>query len=939
MVENINAIRSMISDGISLIPVRGVDGGKRPYGKWKGEDGEVIPNLSFEELIKSIDFYSEKYGNCENVAIRTGKLSSGVVCIDVDTKHKKGFGAIILDDLRNIYPDIYLKLRIDKTPSGGYHFYYRVGGYESRIGGLVSMPQLASRLASDEELKIDPKRKKFNFLEFKSDGGLSHCYPSKNYLRIKESGSLVSFKEADYDLVGGACVGILSLEDHNNLISHCRLYDEIIEVKESKIKGNVENLYSENPFEHFNKSNEGARVLYDEGWSLFGTHGKFERYQRPGKKDKEIGATFNLETRIYRIFTTNADIEARGFTPAGLLNHFKFNGDFGQLYHYLVAKGFGKLKPSIEKNIVKNAVRSGSSLPQNVSESGKREYTEKVEKQKEKYQYGIFWEALEDGGYRISREFIYRVGRDMGFRSFKDRPVLIDGYIVRNVDERYFFDKIKDYIIYGSFGWKTKVVQLESVAVVSDCELEGFDNIGGFDLDNMGACEDLKLENLLEKELNDTDVRLLDAYESFLQNSGKFTLSRLPILDTSSMLKSGKRVSYKFYKNCYVKIDEDSRESVSYENMNYLIWDTEIINREFEFISNSSEFVDSKVKESLYYQFVNNAIGWSEYLTRCIGFCAHDYRDEESYFILCSEKMENPNEGGGSGKNIFCNLFKQITSVKVSASAMVKKDNQFLQSWNYQRLFVLADLQKKFDWEFFKEIINGEGSVRKLYKDEFDVGIHDMPKFIGSTNFSFDILEPGIRRRVRQIEFSDYYIKRDGVSTVTGKRFPTASKDDVGDWDENEFRCFDNIMISCIQAYLKGKCRIEEAKMSDSGWSKQFELKFTHLYDFFREKKDEWLFLKQVPNKLFNEHYDLFLRENNINKRLSSHTINIALTEYFSHYSVDFKYKFKRVDGSYSDGIIWRDHLKNLVRGRLFGIQDKERDEDDSPNVYEQAPF
>jgi hypothetical protein len=913
MIKNLNALRSLINDGISLIPVKGASGSKRPFGEWGDK-----PTLTLKQLLDSFEFYENKYKEpVDNVAIRTGAWSNGAVCIDVDTKHKEGFGAIILNDFRNLYPDVYTRLRIDKTPSGGLHFYYRIADYQ-KVAGL---PQMAGRKATDEELRNSPKRKEYWYLEFKAEGGLSHCYPSEGYIRTKESGSNEAYDGNDMPL------GILTVEEHQCLIATCKLYNEIVKIETSKIKGNVENLYSENPFEHFNKSEAGARVLYDEGWGLFSTVGKFERYQRPGKKDKEISATFNLESRIYRIFTTNADIDARGFTPAGMLCHFKFNNDFQQLYQYLVASGYGKLKPSIEKNIIKNAVRAGIPIQGNISDAGKREYQEKVEKQKEKYQYGIFWEVNEEtGAYRISREYMYRVGRDMGFRSFKEKPVLIDGYIVRSVEDRYFFDKLKDYIIYGTMGWKTQTPS-PSESIVQP-ETEDVSENFVFDLDDISAAHELKMENLLEKELNDTDIKLLDAYESFLQNSGKFTLSRLPLLDTSAMLKATKRVSYKFYQNCYIKITEDGKEKISYENMQYLIWDTEIINRKFEFI-------DEKIyKDSIYYQFVNNAIGWSNYVAKCVGFMAHDYRDEEAYFILATEKMENPNEGGGSGKNIFCNLFRRITSVKVSPGSMIKKDNQFLQSWNYQRIFVLADLPKKFDYEFFKEIVNGEASVRKLYKDEFDVGIHDMPKFIGSTNFSFDIMEPGIRRRVRALEFGDYYIKLDGVSSATGKRFPTSSEpDDIGDWDEIDFMCFDNIMINCIQIYLKGKCRIEEQELSNTGWMKQFELKYTHLFDFFNQNIEQFKYMQRVDLNTFNYAYETFKRDNSIKTGLSGHRINEALVEYCKHHNINFAYRKKKKNGEWSDGLSWRDDRGITVRGRIF----IEKVLDDQPE--EDSPF
>ena len=241
---------------------------------------------------------------------------------------------------------------------------------------------------------------------------------------------------------------------------------------------------------------------------------------------------------------------------------------------------------------------------------------------------------------------------------------------------------------------------------------------------------------------------------------------------------------------------------------------------------------------------------------------------------------------------------------------MIKFDNNLLQSWDGQRIFCLSDIPKKFEIIFFKDIITGNAVVNKKYINEYAVSIEDMCKIIGSSNYSFDDADPGIKRRVRALEFTDYYTLRGGVKKETGKMFPK-------DWVENDYLEFDNIMISCIQEYLYAENVIELKEMSDSGWIKQFEFKYSYLHDFIRDNINSWIKLGRVSNEVFNSDYSTFIFENNLGKKMSSHTINKALEDYCHHYKIQIQIRKKGKNGE-DEGIVWKNEGKT-IRGRLFG--------------------
>ncbi len=235
-----------------------------------------------------------------------------------------------------MFPEIFEKLEIDRTPSGGLHFYYKLD-----VGKGNDFPRsfnIASRYSTEEELLERKDLKTRCFLEFKAEGGLSQCFPSKGYTKIKRSG-----------------FALISNDEHQQIMSLCYLYNQVIKEVPIKRKESRDNIYNdgETPFDCFNKSDEASNVLIELGWNFFKSNGIYDHYIKPGNKKKNVGASFNKETKNYKVFTSNSELDQRNYNPSSLLCFEKFNNDWSLLASYLVAKGYGKLKSHIEKSEVK----------------------------------------------------------------------------------------------------------------------------------------------------------------------------------------------------------------------------------------------------------------------------------------------------------------------------------------------------------------------------------------------------------------------------------------------------------------------------------------------------------------------------------------------------------------------------------------------------------
>lgn len=810
-------VNQLLSEGVNLIAVRDKDeidkkgvlrNAKTPFWDWKRYQAEKITP---EELAKQMT-----KNNTEAVAMVCGRVSGNLEIIDIDSKFKPGIDALLFADLYALYPDVFKALRINRTPSGGYHIIYRIKDHEA---------QGNQKLAGYK----DEAGKSINFIETRGEGGFALAPPSMGY----------TVHQAN-------AIPLLTWEDRCSIIALCQSYTEIVkEVKPLRVTANSE-YYSQNPWEDYANSEAGANVLLQYGWRVEGENSRFVWFTRPDKK-KGVSASYNKEKRVFYFFTSSTEFEpSKGYFAGSILAMLQFGNDTKATFKHLVDSGYGKIKRNVEKKIVENAAKKGFELPANVSDSGKKEFVEVKAKLEEIHPYGTFWEYSEDGKLQINRAKVYEIAHALGFRKWLNQLVKIVGHEVYLLEESMWFDELSQYIK-----------------------------------------EDDKEER----------YRILNAYEAFLQKSGSFSISRMRELDKKLILNSTKTVSYKFFLNGFLEITAKDYVLLPYTDLDgRLIWNDSIIQREFMEVEN--------IDKSLYWQYLENAVGVDDNLLQIIGFYLHDYKDETlGYIGVMVEQVANPEDGGGAGKNVFASLLRLGTSLKSIPASQVKFDDKLLSSWNMEKVFSISDAPRDTDYAFLKDLSTGEGSWKKLFKDPVTVPCDLMPKFLLSTNFSYELSDGGLKRRIVPIEFTDFYTTRGGIDVVHGKHFPN-------EWPQEEFSAFDNIMVEAIMMFLKSGCKIKPKDLTASGWEKRFRQTHNEMtFLFIEENWSDWISRGSISTVEFNEAYDSFLLENGVNLRFrkSSTMMNRALQEYSKHNGVFFNPK-----------AVFRPIGLSSVKGRTF---------------------
>lgn len=794
-------VEKLLEEGISVIPVRDKDDdsgiAKSPFKTWK--------KYQEQRITKEVLWYEMKHFNTCAIGILGGRVSGNLYIIDIDVKYKPGIDALLFQDLKKLYPDVFEKLRIHKSPSGGYHIIYRC---EREVEGNL---KLAGRPATEQELKERPKNKVYNFLETRGEGGYVLAPPSMGYKVVKDNP-----------------IAVLTLAEHQSIINLCRSYNEIVKIEKTyKPTKAEESYYDENPFDDFNNRCDPSALMSELGWQELDKHSdRFIWFTRPGKS-KGISMSFNLQKRVFFCFTASMELEENhGYTPSNLVSTILHGGDKKKTYAWLVQHRYGKVKPKIEAKQVKQKILKGEAIPANFSEEARTLAATQAEELQELHPYGIFWEPDEEGKILISREALYQVANGLGFRFYEGQLFqVIDKFIYKR-NERFFFDTVKNYI----------------------------------------------------KE-NDGDLYedICNSYESFIQKNGKFSIERLQLLLDTEIVVDTRTTCNKFFLNGFLEIDAESASFRAYSELNGLVFYERVQHRFYAYGA-----------ESIYKDFLQKATGITDHIKKTIGFLAHEYKDETmAYIIVLTETCPDPKQGGGSGKNVFCELLKYTTSYAGKPGTRAKFDEKFFQSWNGERVFAISDIDKDFDFSVLKEAASGSIIVKKLWVNETIQSANKSPKLIVLTNFSYEISDGGLKRRIIPIEFSDFFTNAGGLDVHYGKHFPN-------DWSETDWNGYDTFISECVQLWLRTGRKLSSVELSETGWEKQFKHEYSVvIYDLINEYWKTWTRAEEgvVTNEDFKTHLETYYVANSIsvNHRPSVVKINRAIEAYAKKHGYVFE--------------------------------------------------
>jgi hypothetical protein len=293
-----------------------------------------------------------------------------------------------------------------------------------------------------------------------------------------------------------------------------------------------------------------------------------------------------------------------------------------------------------------------------------------------------------------------------------------------------------------------------------------------------------------------------------------FVQTFLEFLETRELefLRDTKEKGFLFFSNCFVEISSNRINVKRYEELEGFIWDKQVINKRLNLVKNESEFEI----------FVKNICKNDEQrilsLRSAIGYLLHNYKDSTNAkaVIFLDEKLSD-GAYGRSGKGLVAQAIGKLRkTIRLDG-----RNFNFSKSFSFQSVTLdtaiieFNDVTKKFNFDKLFSIITDDITVEKKNQNEIIIPFHQSPKIIISTNYTIEGSDDSTMDRQFVIEFSDHYNKIHRPIDEFGHRF-------YDEWSNEEWNCFLNYMIGCLQLYLcKGliQCshiNLEKKKLIDS---------------------------------------------------------------------------------------------------------------------------
>lgn len=766
----------------------------------------IMPWKEYQERIATIDELTEQFSHpkAKGLAVICGNVSLNLEVIDIDLKND------ITDDLMERLVDsipnvIFAKLWQVKTKSGGFHLYYRCGAIEGN-------QKLASRPATNEELKENPHVKQVVLIETRGNGGYVIAPPTEGYTKINE------FQ-----------INVITPEERDILLEICRSFDEIAEVVQlPRTVTETATTMGKTSWDDYNERGDVVALLQEHGWSFVKHQGERTYLKRPGKTDSIVSGDYHSGMNLFKVFTTSTQFEVgKGYKPFAVYTILRHNGNFSEAAKQLFKDGFGEPAKAFEKKIlnkVNKSLGAGYSkekvVEQLMTEDGmpKKVAEQTIEDILENNgeQILTFWEVNET-----------KQGKDISISRTK-----FINFLYESGFHLYFYDQASNIFrfVRQSDGFVTEETSESMKKFVKNY------------IQNLPS----KFDSITPNELLEVVLRGSDTY---------FGKGFLEFLDRSKidLLCDDATTAYYPFRNGVVKVTKDGSKLLSYGEVGKVIWKTQVIDAD---ISVDMDF-DFQLCE--FYKFMAKISGDDEnklvYLISLVGYLLHRYKDpSRPYAAIFAEETEDEKKGGGTGKGILVKALSYMANVERVDGKNFKLDKSFA----FQRvgldtkIVAIEDIRKNNDFEGYYSIITEGITVEKKNKDELFIPYKDSPKILFTTNYTISSVGNHAKRRQKVFEFSSAFNSNYTPFDLFGHKL-------FDDWDADEWNRFYNLMFTCLSLYLSNGV---------GNYDNSFATARKHVRLNFGEEMIDYL--DELPKEgcnHFRDMYNDFLKRNDYDKK------------------------------------------------------------------------
>lgn len=286
----------------------------------------MIPYSHWRETPPSRDEYNGLWTTWANVD-ECHILCGTIEAFDIDAKNDPS-GAIVQDfeaDIEAYDPDLFSKLYIEQTPSGGRHYIYKAPSIRASRN-IAFIEDKNAVLTFDEEL--NDKKKYLPIIEVKAHGGLCRCWPTAGFTVIQ--GNIHSLPTLSAQEV--------SLLEYIASEFNQKPAEKIVESRRERIISDTPgNDYSNNV-----SISEIADLFTSAGWQFKQQRNRI-LLRRPGARTKGYDADIHTIKRTFMAYSSSvSDFEpGKGYNFFSVYAILAHRSDFKAAATVLRERGYG----------------------------------------------------------------------------------------------------------------------------------------------------------------------------------------------------------------------------------------------------------------------------------------------------------------------------------------------------------------------------------------------------------------------------------------------------------------------------------------------------------------------------------------------------------------------------------------------------------------------
>jgi hypothetical protein len=303
--------------------------------------------------------------------------------------------------------------------------------------------------------------------------------------------------------------------------------------------------------------------------------------------------------------------------------------------------------------------------------------------------------------------------------------------------------------------------------------------------------KDFVMDHLLSRE----DIGF-NPYDFMASSPKYFQPDFLSLLESSEIkIKEDTQTEcFLYFKNCVVKITDDTIVTIDYLDLDGFVWRRQIVNRDYI----QTDHHNSVFRKFLWLIAGKDSEKYNSFKS-VIGYLLHSFKTSaNNKAIIFNDETISENPNGGSGKGLFWNALSQMKKV----SSIDGKSFEFTKSFPYQtvstdtQILVFDDVKKNFNFESLFSLITEGITLEYKGQDAIKLPVQQSPKILITTNYTIGGVGGSFERRKFEVELADYFSYKHTPLDEFGHLL-------FDDWNENEWSMFDNFMIQCVQFYLQ----------------------------------------------------------------------------------------------------------------------------------------